>query len=73
MMSNPVQMLMAAVRNGADPRNVLQQMARNNPQIAQASRMINGKSDEELKQIAVNMCRERGTTPEAVLKSLMQR
>ena len=69
-MSNPMQLIMTAMRNGADPRQIIAQMARNNPQMAQAAQMIGGKSDAELRQIAMNMCRERGTNPDAVLRQL---
>ena len=69
-MNNPMQLIMTAVRNGADPRQLVQQMARNNPQMAQAAQMISGKSDAELKQMALNMCKERGVNPDDVLRKL---
>lgn len=70
MMNNPIQMLMAAVKSGGNPAALIQQMAQNNPQMAQAAKMIQGKSPAELQQMAVNMCRERGTTPEEVMRRL---
>lgn len=69
-MNNPLQLLVTAVQRGADPTQMIAQMARNNPQMAQASRMISGKSPQRLQQMAINMCRERGTSPEAVLRQL---
>lgn len=69
-MNNPLQLLVTALQRGADPTQMIAQMARNNPQMAQASRMISGKSPQQLQQMAMNMCRERGTTPEAVLRQL---
>lgn len=69
-MNNPLQLLVTAVQRGADPTQLIAQMARNNPQMAQASRMISGKSPQQLQQMAINMCRERGTSPEAVLRQL---
>lgn len=71
-MSNPMQLIMTAVRNGADPQQLVAQMARSNPQMAQAAQMISGKSPQQLQQMAINMCRERGTTPEAVIQTLMR-
>lgn len=70
MSNNPMQLLMTALQRGADPRQLINQMARNNPQMAQAARMISGKSGAELQQMALNMCREQGTTPETILKQL---
>ena len=69
-MNNPLQLLVTALRRGADPTQMIAQMARNNPQMAQASRMISGKSPQQLQQMAINMCRERGIKPEDVLRQL---
>lgn len=69
-MTNPMQLILTAARNGGDVNRLMQQMAMSNPQMAQAARMIGGKSPQQLQQMALNMCRERGTTPEAVLRQL---
>ena len=69
-MNNPLQLLITAAMNGGNVNQMINQMARNNPQMAQASRMISGKSPQQLQQMAINMCRERGTSPEAVLRQL---
>lgn len=71
-MNNPMQLIMTAVRNGADPRQLVQQMAKSNPQIAQAAQMISGKSDAELKRMALNMCKEQGVSPDSVIQSLLR-
>ena len=39
---------------------MLQQMAGQNPQAAQAMRLIQGKNPQQLRQIAENMAKERG-------------
>lgn len=69
-MNNPLQLLITAAMNGGNVNQMINQMARSNPQMAQASRMISGKSPQQLQQMAMNMCRERGTSPEAVLRQL---
>lgn len=69
-MNDPLINMVSAFRNGVDPRQFLQQMAPQFPMAAQASKMLSGKSNAELRQMAINMCQERGTSPEAVLKSL---
>ena len=69
-MNNPMQLIMTAMRNGADPRQIVQQMAKNSPQMAQAAQMISGKSNTELRQMAINMCKERGISPDDVLRQL---
>ena len=40
------------------------------PKVAQARRMIQGKSPAELEQTARNLAREAGTTPEDILAGL---
>lgn len=65
-------MLMQAMRGGRDPMQILQQLAANNPQARAAMQAVAGKSPQELQQIATNMARERGTTPEAIRQQLQQ-
>lgn len=47
-----------------------QQQAMRDPKVRNALTMIQGKSQQELQTMAMNMCRERQTTPEQVLKDL---
>lgn len=65
-----VMQLIQMTRGGGNPMQMLQQMAMSDPQAAQAIRMMQGKSPAELRQMANNMCRERGTTVEAVMQQL---
>ena len=58
------------MRSGANPVYAMQQMAGRDPQIAQAMKIVNGKSSEELRQIAQNMAKERGTSVEQIAKQL---
>lgn len=39
---------------------MLQQMYQNNPMFKRAQQMASGKSEKELQQIAVNLCKQRG-------------
>lgn len=70
MNMNPVMALMNMVRSGGNPMVFMQQMARSNPQAAQAMNLINGKSQAQIRNIVENMCRERGTTVEQVARSI---
>lgn len=70
MMNNPAMQLMNMVRNGGNPMQLLQQMAGRNPQAAQVMRMIRGKNPNQLRSMAENMCRERGTSIEQVAQQL---
>lgn len=49
---------------------LLQQMAGRNPQAAQVLQMMRGKNSQQLRSMAENMCRERGTSIEQVAQQL---
>lgn len=67
-MNNPLMQLISMTRQGNNPMQLIQQMAANNPQAAQAMKIMQGKSPEQLKQIATNMAKERGMTVEQVMQ-----
>lgn len=69
-MNNPIIALVNAAKNGVDPVQLMQQIAGGDPQIQQALQMIQGKNAQQLRQMAENMARERGTNVEAVIKQL---
>lgn len=65
MGNNPMVSLINSMRNGGDPNALMRQIVNNNPQLQQIAA---GKSPDQLMSIAENMCRERGTSVDAVLK-----
>ena len=70
MMNNPMIGLINLARSGGNPMALMQQMAGQNPQMQQAMSMIQGKTPEQLKQMAENMAKERGMTVEQVAKNI---
>lgn len=71
LMNNPaMQLLNMARTGGGTPMQLLQQMAGQNPQAAQVMRMIQGKNSQQLRAMAENMCRERGTSIEEVARQM---
>lgn len=70
-MNNGMMMaLIQAARGGQDPMQVLTRMAGNNPQMQQALQMIQGKSPEQLRQIAQNMASQRGVNMNDILTQM---
>lgn len=69
-MNNPVIALVNAAKNGGNPMQMIQQMAGQDPQMRQFMQMVNGKNLQQLRRMAENMARERGTNVEAVIKQL---
>lgn len=68
--ANPALQVLDAMRRGQNPKQILMGMARNNPQVNQVMQMMQGKSPEQLRQLASNMAAERGTTLEDVARQL---
>lgn len=64
MGNNPMFQLINTMRAGGNPQVLIQQMLGSNPQLQQ---VIAGKSPQQIMQTAENMCRERGTTVNAIL------
>lgn len=69
-MNNPLFQMINLARNGGNPMQLLQQMARSNPQVNQVIQMMNGKSPDQLRQMASNMAKERGVSLEQVAQQL---
>ena len=66
---NMMQLIQMA-RGGGNPMQMLQSEAMRDPRAAQAMQMLQGKSPQEIRRMVENMCKERGTTPEAVARQL---
>ena len=63
-------MAMQMMQMGNHPMALFQQMAAQNPRMSQGLQMVRGKNKSQLRQMAENMARERGTSLEAVAQSL---
>lgn len=70
MVNNPIMALINVMKSGGNPNAMLQQMAGSDPRIGQAMQMMQGKSPQQLRSMAENMARERGTTVQDVARSL---
>lgn len=67
-MNNPTMAMLQMAMSGISPIQYLQQRMGQNPQIAQAMNLIQGKTPEQLHQIADNMAKQRGTTVEEIAR-----
>lgn len=70
MMNNPVMSMLSAMQSGRNPSLILRQLATTNPQARQVMQMVNGKSPDQLRQMAENLAANQGTTIEDVARSL---
>ena len=69
-MNNMLMAIIQAARGGQDPMQTIAGMAGNNPQMQQALQMIQGKSPEQLRQIAENMAAQRGVSMNDIVNQL---
>lgn len=59
-MNNPMMQVMNLMRNGGNPMTLLNQMTGNNPMVSSLMQSMQGKSPEALRQMAMNIAKERG-------------
>ena len=60
MMNNPMMQVLQLMRNGGNPMTMLNQMTGNNPMVGQLMQSMQGKSLDALRQMAMNIAKERG-------------
>lgn len=68
MNNSPIGQMLSALKSGGNPQALVQQMIDNHPQKEQLMKIVDGKTPDQLMSVAENMCRERGTTVDEVLK-----
>ena len=62
MPKNPLELyqIYCNVMGYSNPMQAFQRMFGNNPVFSRLNQMVDGKSEEEVKQIVFNLCKERG-------------
>lgn len=56
---NPLQ-LISMIKQNNNPINFMQNMLGSNPQFQRVMQMVDGKTPEEMKQVAMNLCEQQG-------------
>ena len=69
-MNDPVMALVQAMQRGGNPMALLQQMAGRDPQVSQFMQMLQGKSPQQLQNMAQNVAQERGIDINQILRDL---
>lgn len=60
MNSQMVRQIFQAVQGGADPNQLVMQLAQNNPLFRNAMQMANGRTPEQIYGMATQMAQQRG-------------
>lgn len=69
-MNTPMMQMMGLLQAGQNPNAILRTMMQTNPEVRQVMQMFNGKSPQQLQQMAINMAAERGTSVEDIARQL---
>lgn len=69
-MLNPFMVALQMARGGQNPMQMLQKSAVQDPRLAQAMKIIDGKSPQQLQTIAENMAKQRGIDLNQFMQSL---
>ena len=59
-MNQQLMQMLQMLSNSGNPQAMINQMAANNPTMQRAIQMVQGKSDQEIQAIVLNLARERG-------------
>ena len=70
MTNNPMMLAVEQMKRGMNPNAVLSQIARSNPQATNMMKILNGKSEAELRQFAQNLAKERGVDLDNLMRSM---
>ena len=65
---NPMQILANQIKNGMSPMAILNRMS--GPQVNQARSLIEGKNQDQLRQIAINMAAQRGVDLNSIAQQM---
>ena len=68
--NNPILQLAQLARGGGNVMQAIQQMGGQDKRIAQAYGMMQGKSPQQLRMMAENMAKERGTNVGDIMRQL---
>lgn len=60
MNNNPMNQIMNALQQGVNPSQIAMQLAQNNPSVRQAMQLVNGKTPEQVRDMAFQMAKQRG-------------
>lgn len=60
MMNNPVQQITAMLNQGINPNQIAMQLVQSNPAYGRAMQMINGKTPDQIYEMAQQMAQNQG-------------
>ena len=70
MGNNPIMQMMGMLQNSKNPMAVMQKLAGQNPKLQQVMGMTQGKTPQQMQQMAENLAREKGVNLQEFMKQM---
>ena len=68
--NNPIMQMMEMLQNSRNPLAVMQKLAGQNPKLQQVMGMTQGKTYQQMQQMAENLAREKGVNLQKFMKQM---
>ena len=70
LQNNPIMQMMGMLQNSRNPLAVMQKLAGQNPKLQQVMGMTQGKTHQQMQQMAENLAREKGVNLQEFMKQM---
>ena len=70
MGNNPIMQMMGMLQNSKNPMAVMQKLAGQNPKLQQVMGMTQGKTPQQMQQMAENLAKEKGVNLQEFMKQM---
>ena len=68
--NNPIMQMMGMLQNSKNPMAVMQKLAGQNPKLQQVMGMTQGKTPQQMQQMAENLAKEKGVNLQEFMKQM---
>ena len=70
LQNNPIMQMVGMLQNSSNPMAVMQKLAGQNPKLQQVMGMTQGKTYQQMQQMAENLAKERGVNLQEFMKQI---
>lgn len=70
MGNNPILQMMGMLQNSKNPMSVIQKLAGQNPRLQQVMNITQGKTPQQMQQMAENLAKEKGVNLQEFMKQM---
>lgn len=70
MANNPIMQMMGMLQNSKNPMAVMQKLAGQNPQLKQIMEITQGKTPQQMQQMAENLAKQKGVNLQEFMQQM---